>query len=135
MLFNGKNTVKAKQWLDKRFGYSSRRKSRIIDWYAEFKRARTNNDDSERSGCPKLAVVPENITNVHKIVLGNCELKLREIADTSKILEGSAFTILHKSLGMRKFFSMWVPRLLIPNQKQQPNNVQSNEKLNSGLAR
>ena len=29
------------------------------------------------------------------------------------------FTILHESLGMRKLFSKWVPRLLTPNQKQQ----------------
>ena len=33
----------------------------IIDWYAEFKRDRTNTDDAERSGRPKPAVVPENI--------------------------------------------------------------------------
>ena len=29
------------------------------------------------------------------------------------------FTILHESLGMRKLFSKWVPRLLTPNKKQQ----------------
>ena len=29
------------------------------------------------------------------------------------------FTILRESLGMRKLFSKWVPRLLTPNQKQQ----------------
>ena len=38
----------------------------VIDWYAESKRARTN-------------------TDVHKIVLGDRKLKLREIADTLKI--------------------------------------------------
>ena len=60
-------------------------KLRIIDWYVEFKRGRTNTDDAERSGCPKLAVVPENITKVHKIVLGDRKLKLREIVLTLKI--------------------------------------------------
>ena len=29
------------------------------------------------------------------------------------------FTVLHESLGMRKLFSKWVPRLLTPDQKQQ----------------
>ena len=114
----GKNTVKAKQWLDKRHGDSTR-KSTIIDWYAEFKRGRTNTDDAERSGRPKSAVVPENITKVHKIVLGDCKLKLREIAETLMISEGSVFTILHESLGMRKLFSKWVPCLLTLDQKQQ----------------
>ena len=32
-----------------------------IDWYAEFKRGRTNTDEAERSGRPKSAVVSENI--------------------------------------------------------------------------
>ena len=47
------------------------------------------------------------------------KLELREIADTLKISEGSVFTILHKSLGIHKLFSKWVPRLLTPDQKQQ----------------
>lgn len=56
----GKNTVEAKQWFDKRYGDSAPGKSTIIDWYAEFKCGRTN-DDAERFGRPKSAVVPENI--------------------------------------------------------------------------
>ena len=83
------------------------------------KKSRTNTDDAERSGRSKSAVVPENITKVHKIVLGDRKLKLREIADTLKISEGSVFTILHKSLWMCKLFSKWVPRLLTLDQKQQ----------------
>ena len=90
----------------KRFRHfsSSQKKKKIIDWYAEFKRGRTNNDDTERSGRPKSAVVTENITKVHKIVW---------------ISEGSVFTVLHESLGMRKLFSKRVPLLLTPDQKQQ----------------
>ena len=53
----GKNTAEAKQWLDKRYRDSEPGKSTIIDWYAEFKRGRTNTDDVERSGRPKSAVV------------------------------------------------------------------------------
>ena len=81
----GKNTFEAKQWLDKRYGDSARGKSTLIDWYAEFKRGRTNTDDAERSGRTKSAVVPENITKVHKIFLDERKLKLREIAYTLKI--------------------------------------------------
>ena len=101
----GKNTVEAKQWLNTRYEDSAPVKSTIIVWHAEFKRSRTNTDDPERSGRPKSAVVPENITKVHKIVLADRKLKLREIADTLKISEGTVFTILHESLGMRKLFS------------------------------
>ena len=115
----GKNTFEAKHWLDKRYGNSAPGKSTIIDWYAELKCDRTNTDYAKSSGRTKSAVVPENIIKVHKIVLGDRKLKLRKIADTLKILEGSVFTILHESLGMRKLFPKWVPHLLTPDQKQQ----------------
>ena len=68
-----------------------------------FKRSRTNTDDAERSGHPKSAVLPENITKVHKIVLGERKLKLREIADTLKISESSVFTILCASGAATRF--------------------------------
>ena len=104
----GKNTVEAKQWLDKRYGDSAPGKSTIIDWYVKFKRGRTNTDDAGRSGHPKSSVVPTNITRLHKIVLGDRKLK---------ISEGSGVAILDESLGMRKLFTKWVPRLLTPDQK------------------
>ena len=107
----GKNTIKAKQWLDKRYGDSAPGKSTIIDWYAELKRGRRNTNDAERSGRSKSAVVPENITKVHKIVLGDRKLKLRETAETLKISEDSVFSILHECLGMSNLFSKWVSRL------------------------
>ena len=91
MLFIGKNTVEAKQWLDNPYGDSAPGKSTIIDWYSEFKRDRTNTDDAVRSVCLKSTVVPENITKVRKIVLSDRKLKLREIADTLKISEGSVY--------------------------------------------
>ena len=81
----GKNTVEAKQWLDKRYGDSAPGKSTIIDWYAEFKRGRSNTNDAERSDHPKSAVVPKNIKKVHKIVLSESKLRIREIADTKDI--------------------------------------------------
>ncbi|XP_018350174.1 PREDICTED: putative uncharacterized protein FLJ37770 [Trachymyrmex septentrionalis] len=114
----GKNTVEAKQWLDKHYGTSAPGKSTIIDWYADFKRGRTDTDDAHRSGRPNEAVVPEKIKQVHKLVLSDRKLKLDDIADIVKISKGSVFTILHDHLSMRKLCSKWVPRLLTVDQKQ-----------------
>ena len=52
------------------------------------------------------------------MVSADHKLKLREIADTLKISEGSVFTILHEHLSMRKLCSKWVPRLFTVDQKQ-----------------
>ena len=64
-------------------------------------------------------VTPENIKKVHKLVISDRKLKLREIAEIVKISEGSVFTIMHEHLTMRKLFSKWMPRLLTVDQKQQ----------------
>ena len=66
----GRNTVEAQQWLYKGYEYSAPGKSTIKDWYADFKRGRTNADGAERSDLPKSAVVPEIITNVSQDSFG-----------------------------------------------------------------
>lgn len=115
----GKNTVKAKQWLDKCYPDSAPSITTVKRWYADFKRGRRNTDDAERSGRPNSAVVSENITKIHEMILSDRKLKLREIAMELKISEGSVFTILREHLSMKKLCSKWVPRLLTPDQKKQ----------------
>ena len=87
-------------------------------WYADFKRGRTDTNNAERSGRPNSAVVPENTKKLHKFVLADRKLKLREIAEALKISEGSVFTNLHEHLSMRKLCSKWVLCLLTVDQKQ-----------------
>ena len=53
------------------------------------------------------------------MVLKNRKLKLRKIADTLTISEGSVFTILYENLSIAKLCSKWVPRLLTVDIKQQ----------------
>ena len=115
----GKNTVEAQQWLEKCYPDSFPSKSTICRWYAEFKRGRTDTNDAERSGRPLEAVVPENVSEVLKIVMNNRKVKVRDIAEMTQISSGSVFTILHKKLSLKKVFSKWVPRLLSMEQKQQ----------------
>ncbi|GFS73119.1 HTH_48 domain-containing protein [Nephila pilipes] len=56
----GKNTVQAKQWIEKCYPDSCPSKATICRWFAEFKRGRTDTNDAERSGRPVEAVTPEN---------------------------------------------------------------------------
>ena len=62
----------------------------------------TDTNDAERSGRPHSARVLENTKILHKLVLANRKLKLREIAEKLKKSESSVFTILHEHLSMRK---------------------------------
>ena len=45
-----KNTVEAKQWLDKHYEDSAPGKLTSIDWYAEYKRGHTKTDNAKRFG-------------------------------------------------------------------------------------
>ncbi|KAM8721534.1 hypothetical protein ACLKA7_007416 [Drosophila subpalustris] len=114
----GKNTVEAKTWLDKHYGVSAPGKSTICDWYSNFKRGRTSTEDSKRSGRPKEVIIPEIIRQVRQIVLTDRSVKVREIDETVGISTGSAVSILHDHLHMKKLNVNWVPHFLDIEQRE-----------------
>ena len=88
----GKNTVQAKQWLDKCYSDSTPSKTTFKRWYADFKRGCTDTKDAECLGHPNCPVVPENIEKPLKLILANHKLKLWEIAEELKISESGVVT-------------------------------------------
>ncbi|KAL7723352.1 hypothetical protein ACLKA6_012007 [Drosophila palustris] len=93
-------------------------KSTICDWYSNFKRGRTSTEDSKRSGRPKEVIIPEIIRQVRQIVLTDRRVKVREIAETVGISTGSAVSILHDHLHMKKLNVKWVPHFLDIEQRE-----------------
>ncbi|KAL7723210.1 hypothetical protein ACLKA6_001298, partial [Drosophila palustris] len=100
------------------FALSPRGKSTICDWYSNFKRGRTSTEDSKRSGRPKEVIIPEIIRQVRQIVLTDRRVKVREIAETVGISTGSAVSILHDHLHMKKLNVKWVPHFLDIEQRE-----------------
>ncbi|KAM8720552.1 hypothetical protein ACLKA7_006572 [Drosophila subpalustris] len=93
-------------------------KSTICDWYSNFKRGRTSTEDSKRPGRPQEVIIPEIIRQVRQIVLTNRRVKVREIAETVGISTGSAVSILHVHLHMKKLNVKWVPHFLDIEQRE-----------------
>lgn len=114
----GKNTTKAKQWLDKCYPGTAPSRQTVEYWFAKFKCGETSTDDAARSGRPIDATSEEIATKVHLIVLNDRKIKVREIADMVHISTERVHHILHEHLSMRKLFSRWVPRFLTIDQKQ-----------------
>ena len=83
----GKNTVQAKQWLDKCHSDSAPSETMVKWLYADFKHGCTDTNDAEHLGCSNLAVVPENIKKLYELILADHKLKLCEI-EKLKISEG-----------------------------------------------
>ena len=96
----GKNTVQAKQWLDKCYSYSALLETMVKRWYVDFKHGHTDTNDAECSDSPNSAVVPESTKKLHKLVFVDQKLKLHEIAEELKRLEGSVLTLLYEHLSM-----------------------------------
>ena len=61
----GKNTVQAKQCLDKWYSFSTPLKTKVKRWYVDFKSGYTDTNDAERSGHPNSAAVLENTKKLY----------------------------------------------------------------------
>ena len=107
----GKDSVQAKQWLDKSYSDSAPPETTVKKWYAGFNHGRTHTNDAECSGRPNSSVVPENTKKLNQLVLPDRKLMLREIAKELKISDGSVFTILPEHLSMRKLCSKLMLRM------------------------
>ena len=114
-LLIGKNTVQAKQWLDKCYLDLDQLETMIKRWYVDFKH--------RHKWCSMQVAQIQQLSwkkkKLHKLALANSKLKSYEIAEELKISEGSEFTILHEHLSLRKLFSKWVLHLFTVDQKQQ----------------
>jgi histone-lysine N-methyltransferase SETMAR len=90
----------------------------VSKWVNEFKRGRESLVDDPHSGRPKTATNSDMVEKVHKIVLEDCRLKVRQIAEMIDIPLEHVHHILIEDLGMKKLSARWVPRLLSEYQKQ-----------------
>ncbi|XP_024215639.1 protein GVQW3-like [Halyomorpha halys] len=77
----------------------------------EFKLGRESLDNDPRSGRQKCASTPEFIAKVHKKVMEDRRLKMREIADAVGMSSERVYHILTEELGIKKISARWVPRL------------------------
>lgn len=78
--------------------------------------------NDERSGRPTTAIT-DNIEKIHEIVLKDCRIKVREIAETVDISKERVCHILTEESGMRKLIACLVLRLLTVDQKRIRMNI------------
>ena len=101
------DTVWVKQWLDKCYLDSAPFETMVKRWYADFKCGRTDANEAECSDCPNLAVVPENIKKIDKLILA--------VAWDSRGIEDIRRQCIHQfawTFFKRKLCSKWMQHLL-----------------------
>ncbi len=96
--------------LQKAYGESCLSRARIFDWYKSFKDGRTSLENLPHDRRPATSINEENVEKVKKIVLENRRVTEREIASELNISNGSAHSIIHDVLGMRRVSARLVPK-------------------------
>ena len=90
----GKNSVQAKQWLDKCYSDSTVSETTVKRCYADVEYGHTDINETESSSHPNSAVVLGNTKKLLKLVLTDHKLKVCEIAKELKISENEhLFTV------------------------------------------
>ncbi|XP_055390540.1 uncharacterized protein LOC129619324 [Condylostylus longicornis] len=115
-----------KSELDSTLGESAPSYAMIKNWVAQFIRGRTSCEDEDRTRRPNEVTTPETVKKIHKIILDDRRLKVRELADIVGLSKSAAHRILTENLGMKKVCARWVPRLLTIDHKQHREVVSMN---------
>ena len=92
--------------------------STVKKWVAEFKRGKEDVTDDSRAGRPVNVVTDEQSEAVHRAVMSDRRVTIRELVKTLGISFGSIQTILSEVLYMKKLSARWVPRMLTEDQKK-----------------
>ncbi|XP_050684031.1 histone-lysine N-methyltransferase SETMAR-like [Leptidea sinapis] len=93
-------------------------KARIYEWYKRFQDGRVNIEDDERPGRPSTSTTDENVKKVKEMVMNDCRVAIKEVADDVGISVGSCHEIFSVVLGMKRVAAKFVPKLLNFEQKQ-----------------
>ena len=93
-------------------------KTRVYEWYKCFQDGCEDVEDDERPGRHSTSTTDENVEKVKEMVMNDCRITIREIADDVGISIGSCHDIFSNVLDMKRVAAKFVPKLLNFEQKQ-----------------
>ena len=97
----GKTVTETWKMLQQAFGDKCMSRMQYFEWYSRFKTGRTSIDEDPRSGRPSTSTDDLHIDEVRDLIIQNCCLSIREIAEDVGISFGLCQAILsekHASL-------------------------------------
>jgi len=99
------------------YGECALKERTVFKWVQRFQEGREDPKDDARSGRPSTSSGNENIDCVRSLMLSDCRLTVRIIAEELGLGKLSIHTILTEHLDMKKVCAKIVPKLLTPEQK------------------
>jgi len=91
----------------------------VKNWVAKFKRGDFSTCDAPHPGRPKTMTTPEITDQIHELILEDCRISAKSIAEQLGISHEWVGSIIHEDLDMRKLSAKWVLKCLNADQKRQ----------------
>ena len=92
------------------FGESTMSRTQVQLWYNRLKEGWEDVNDDAGPGHPSTSTTDKNIEAVKKMILYNCQITIREVADDVGISFGSCQAIFTDVLGMKRVAGKIVPK-------------------------
>ena len=96
------------------YGDHPPKKTCVCKWLERFIDGREAVENNKGCGRPTTSKNVENVDSVRSLVEEDGRLSVCEIAQAVDISVGSAHSILHEDLGLRKLSARWVPKAIAP---------------------
>ena len=92
-------------------------RTQCYEWFKHFKEGRTSVSEDPRPGRPSTSTDDRHVERVRKMILGNCRLTVREVAEEMGSSVGSCNASLTGKLQMHHVSAKFIPHLLTDGQK------------------
>jgi histone-lysine N-methyltransferase SETMAR len=105
--------------IQKKLGEHAPSYATVKNWVAQFKRGDFSTCDVPRPGRYKILTTPENIDQIHELILEDRGISAKSKAERLGISRERVSSTIHEDLDMRKLSAKWVPKCLNADQKRQ----------------
>jgi len=113
----GKSATETLQVVNASYGEQALSRSNVFRWYGRFRDGQEDTEDDPRSGQPTECRNENNVEKISQLLLQNCHLSLRMLADELNIGKDTVRRIVVEDLRKWKICSHFVPHSLTAEQK------------------
>jgi len=110
---------KIQEFLTETLGEHAPWHATVKSWVARFKRVDFSTCEAPRPGRPKTVTTPEIIYQIHELILEDCRITAKSIAEQLGISRERILSIIYEDLDMRNLSAKWVTKNLKADQKRQ----------------
>ena len=84
----------------------------VKNWVAQVKHGDFSTCKVPRPGRPRTVTTQERIDQIHELILEDCRISAKSIAEQLGISRERVGSIIHEDLDLRKLSAKWVPKCL-----------------------